>query len=139
MAKFNKVFATKVNIVKIILVYDPVLTERNILLLSTAAYFFSLGPPEITSPGMALVLARGDNVTMQCLFTSNPVERVYKWQHTTSGTTIFPDNMDPHYTVTPGSLTIHRLLPSDAGVYLCNVTNQCGSDSIVYHLQLIGK
>lgn len=83
------------------------------------------------------VVSRDDNITMQCQYSSNPVQRVYKWQHHDGS--IFPNTTNTHFTVTPHTLTIHQVTPSDAGVYLCNVTNQCGTDSNAFNLEMIGE
>ena len=97
----------------------------------------SSGHPEIMSSVRTFTLSRGDNVTMDCQYTSNPVERVYKWQFL--GKSIFMNTSDSHYMVTPSTLTVYNITPDDANVYICNVTNQCGSDHLTYPLEVIGK
>ena len=52
---------------------------------------------------------------------------------------IFENTSDNHYTVTPTTLTIYNVTPDDANFYTCNVTNQCGTATIPYTLEVIGK
>jgi hypothetical protein len=95
------------------------------------------GRPEITSTNIGFTVSRGDNTTMDCQFTSNPEQRIYKWQFL--GTSIYQNTTDSHYIVTPNALSINDITPDDAGFYFCNVTNQCGSDTVPYTLEVIGK
>ena len=104
--------------------------------------YFSLsniGRPEILSLGMTLTLSRGDNVTMDCQFTSNPLQRVYKWHLLRTSDSILLNESNNHYTVTPNTLSIYNITPDDANAYICNVTNQCGSATVAYNLEVIGK
>ena len=82
-------------------------------------------------------LSRGTNVTLDCQYSSNPIQRLYKWEHNRD--VIFENSTNDHYTVTANSLTIHDITPNDAGLYKCNVTNQCGSDGVTFVLDVIGK
>ena len=96
-----------------------------------------IGHPEMSSTPMAFIVSKGDNITMDCQFTSNPEQRLYKWQFL--GMSIFTNTTDSHYTVTPNTFSIYNITPDDAGVYICNVTNQCGSGTVAYTLEVIGK
>ena len=96
------------------------------------------GRPQISSSGMTFTVSRGDNVTMDCQFTANPVERIYKWQQFVGRTTLFMNTSDGHYIITPRTLSIYNITPDDANSYLCNVTNQCGSNNVAYILEVIG-
>ena len=73
---------------------------------------------------------------MDCQFTSNPEQRIDKWEFL--GESIFMNTTDSHYRVTQNAFSIYNITPDDATVYLCNVTNQCGSDTVAYTLEVIG-
>ena len=100
-------------------------------------FFLLLGPPQIISSGAMIVRPRGDNTTLDCQYSANPLERSYKWQRPDK--IILLDTSDQHYTVTQHTLTIHNITPVDASLYTCNVTNQCGSGTVFYTLDIIGK
>ena len=88
---------------------------------------------------MPVVVPRGDNATLECQYSSNPVQRVYKWQRLNNVAVLFENTTNDHYTITPHSLTIHNVTPDDGDIYFCNVTNQCGSRFARLGLDVIGK
>ena len=71
------------------------------------------------------------------MYTANPAVRGYKWVHNSH--TLLPGGENPHYVVTNTSLTIGRLNESDGGLFLCNVTNQCGYNVVAFLLRIIGR
>ena len=100
-----------------------------------------LGPPMISTQTMPYELSRGANITLDCQYTSNPIQRLYKWEHRIIDQidVLFENSTSDHYTVTAYSLTINDITADDAGLYMCNVTNQCGSDGVNFVLDVIGK
>jgi len=49
------------------------------------------------------------------------------------------DDTTGHYHVERSSLTVYNITGTDGGLYTCNVTNQCGSDVIHYHMVVVGN
>ena len=49
------------------------------------------------------------------------------------------DDTSGHYSVGTYSLTVYNLTATDGGLYICNVTSQCGSDQTTYHVIIIGN
>ena len=85
----------------------------------------------------------GSDVTLQCVYTANPTVRITKWHFielmNITSSIIFMGDTSGHYSVEAHSLTVYNLTAADGGLYTCNVTNQCGSDQISYHLVIIGN
>ncbi len=99
-------------------------------------------PPSISSSSSSVIIVSVDSeVTLNCAYFANPVVRVYKWVHQNrddnNNTGIILESSD-HYTVNPHLLVVHNATVDDAGLYDCNVTNQCGSQTLGYLLDMIG-
>lgn len=95
-------------------------------------------PPQVSSSSPPIQeLPVNANLTLACSYSANPTVRGYKWTH--NGHTLLVGDTDPHYTVTNNSLSINSLNSSDGGLFLCNVTNQCGFGVYPFLIRLIGK
>ena len=99
------------------------------------------GPPTIAiaSPINVVELTVNSELSLECDYTGNPTVRGYKWS--LSNISLLTEDSSDHYVVTerPSVLTVHNLTADDAGVYRCNVTNQCGSDYLSYYVEIIGE
>ena len=97
------------------------------------------GPPQITSspPSRTVEINVSSELTLTCQYTANPVVTVYKWVHVDDGTIILESTN--HYTKNRYSLVVHNLTIEDAGVYECNLTNQCGDRTLPYLVHVIGE
>ena len=94
-------------------------------------------PPHVdsSSPNTLALPVQG-NLTLYCSYTADPAVRGYRWIH--NGQTLLPGDENPHYIISPHSLSIDSLLASDGGLYYCNVTNQCGFGLYSFLVHMIG-
>lgn len=80
-------------------------------------------------------------LSLDCEYSSNPTARGYKWS--LNNRPLALDNIASRYVITDSPnmyvLTVQNITASDAGVYDCNVTNQCGSDFVAYYVEIIGE
>ena len=91
----------------------------------------------------------GSTITLQCPHTANPAPRSYRWEHTSTSQGLVgiiseegggaEEGQGGHYRLSNDALTIVNATVSDEGFYLCNVTNQCGSDFVIYFVEILGK
>lgn len=98
------------------------------------------GPPTIAVPPSHTVeLTVNSELSLECDYSGDPTVRGYKWS--LNDDSLLTMDSNAHYVITdrPPMLTVHNLSADDAGVYDCNVTNQCGSDFVAYLVEIIGK
>ena len=95
------------------------------------------GPPMISSDSDGFEIPVSAEVTLNCQYTANPIVTIYKWQQQYADSVILESTN--HYTVNQYTLTIHNVTVQDAGVFHCNVTNQCGYNTVAHLVSIIGK
>ncbi len=118
---------------------DAVLTVRVVATHTIDCTEPQFGPPTITPDPVSsrvMEVSVGTEMSLTCEYFANPVARVYKWVHIDEG--IILESSD-HYTVNQYSLVVHNVTVEDAGVYDCNVTNQCGNRTLGYLVNIIGE
>lgn len=94
-------------------------------------------PPMISSSSSRQIEVSVDSEVMfDCVYFANPAVRVYKWVYQNQDIIL---ESSGRYIVSPQSLTVQNATIEDAGVYGCNITNQCGSQTIGYILDIIGE
>lgn len=113
------------------------LTVRVVATSDVDCTMSEFSSPSISSSSSSLIKVSVDSeVTLDCIYFANPAVRVYKWVF--QDQEIILESRD-HYTVNQYSLIVHNATVDNAGIYDCKVTNQCGSQTIGYLLDIIGE
>jgi hypothetical protein len=89
------------------------------------------GPPSITGVSQKHFAPADTDLVLQCNFTSNPLNYPIRWYKVP----LYPPNTpekittNSHYKISGNKLTIHSITPSDVSYYICNISNQCGTNT----------
>jgi len=113
------------------------LTVRVIATQAVDCLQLEFDRPVISSESDSLVAPVGTDVRLTCDYSANPIVTIYKWTQQDSNNTIFDST--EHYTLNQYSMEIHDLTVADAGVFSCNVTNQCGFATVTHLVTIIGE
>lgn len=116
-----------------------------ILLINCYLFNFNIDIPSVEVGSTYRIAEYGNNVTLDCNFTSFPAHTSVYWQRVTTGitTNITSDYCDiaciDGVTVLNPSLTIIMAKTADSGLYTCYITNKVGTGhSEAVNLTIIG-
>ena len=95
-------------------------------------------PPEVTSNTPAVVVSKGDSVSLHCQATGipSPVIRLFKGSDEVNPTSSRTTTTTVGMIIASGELHLMHVELEDAGRYWCTATNKAGSDNVTMLLDV---